>query len=217
MNCKHIFAAAAVAAFAMAGAAQADVVDFNSAPADTWYYGGGNDYSPANTIVLTTSDGDQLYLRAHETFEVAPASSGDTYSFATGLSAISFDWGFDSSTGSPGDLSALITVTNFAGGSFSYDPFVLTPDNELLNGSVQNSARLNWWPIGFDPNVDGSYGVELAVDGLKGGAKSLSIRIDVGQGFQGAVPEPASWALMILGFGGAGAALRRRRGQALTA
>jgi len=27
----------------------------------------------------------------------------------------------------------------------------------------------------------------------------------------GGVPEPASWALMILGFGGAGAALRRRR------
>ena len=26
-----------------------------------------------------------------------------------------------------------------------------------------------------------------------------------------AVPEPAAWALMILGFGGAGAQLRRRR------
>lgn len=25
------------------------------------------------------------------------------------------------------------------------------------------------------------------------------------------VPEPATWALMIMGFGGAGAALRRRR------
>jgi hypothetical protein len=42
MNCKHIFAAAAVAALAMAGAAQADTVVFNSTPADTWYYGGGN-------------------------------------------------------------------------------------------------------------------------------------------------------------------------------
>ena len=29
----------------------------------------------------------------------------------------------------------------------------------------------------------------------------------------GAVPEPASWALMILGFGGLGAALRRHRGR----
>jgi PEP-CTERM motif len=31
----------------------------------------------------------------------------------------------------------------------------------------------------------------------------------------GVVPEPAAWALMILGFGGAGAALRRRARQAL--
>lgn len=35
---------------------------------------------------------------------------------------------------------------------------------------------------------------------------------------QGGVPEPSSWALMLLGFGGLGAVLRRRRGQvALTA
>lgn len=33
----------------------------------------------------------------------------------------------------------------------------------------------------------------------------------------GAVPEPSSWALMILGFGGAGAALRRRRWERLAA
>ena len=32
-----------------------------------------------------------------------------------------------------------------------------------------------------------------------------------------AVPEPASWALMLLGFGGAGAALRRRRRPLVTA
>ena len=35
---------------------------------------------------------------------------------------------------------------------------------------------------------------------------------------QAAIPEPGAWALMILGFGGAGAMLRRRRDQmALTA
>jgi hypothetical protein len=28
----------------------------------------------------------------------------------------------------------------------------------------------------------------------------------------GAIPEPSTWALMILGFGAAGAGLRRRRG-----
>ncbi|MBS0363312.1 MAG: PEPxxWA-CTERM sorting domain-containing protein [Proteobacteria bacterium] len=33
----------------------------------------------------------------------------------------------------------------------------------------------------------------------------------------GGVPEPAAWALMILGFGASGAALRRRRSAAIVA
>jgi hypothetical protein len=37
------------------------------------------------------------------------------------------------------------------------------------------------------------------------------------RGFLTAVPEPQSWALMIVGFGLTGVALRRRRGLALTA
>ena len=165
--------------------------------------------------MLTTDAGDQLYLRAHQTFQVAPASTGDTYSFVTGLDFISFDWGIDPSSGAFDELSALITLTNYAGGSFSYDPLGLGNDNHVEFGSAQNSARLNWFPIGFDPNVDGSYGVELTVRGLAAGPKSLSIRVDVGAGHQGAIPEPSTWALMVLAFGGAGAALRRRRALAL--
>jgi hypothetical protein len=38
-----------------------------------------------------------------------------------------------------------------------------------------------------------------------------SFRAHVAGEFQGVVPEPAAWALMIVGFGGAGAALRRNR------
>lgn len=215
MQFKTIMGIAAIAAVAFAGAAQADTTAFNSTPGDTWHYGTGNDYAPANTAVLTTDAGDQLYLRAHQTFQVAPASTGDTYSFVTGLDFISFDWGIDPSSGAFDELSALITLTNYAGGSFSYDPLGLGNDNHVEFGSAQNSARLNWFPIGFDPNVDGSYGVELTVRGLDAGPKSLSIRVDVGAGHQGAIPEPSTWALMVLAFGGAGAALRRRRALAL--
>jgi hypothetical protein len=39
----------------------------------------------------------------------------------------------------------------------------------------------------------------------------------IGATIQGGVPEPASWALMILGFGGVGAVLRTRRRPALAA
>jgi hypothetical protein len=227
MKFTNLTGLAAVAVVSFAGAAQAaDTVTFNSAPTDTWYFGDGNDYTPANTVVLTTEAGDQLYLRAHQTRLPAPASTGNVYSFATGLvngdfpadtGQLSFDWGFDSHTGSADGLTASITLTNLAGGSFSYDALFAGNDNELQDGSTQNSFRFNWAPIGFDPNADGSYTVQLTVNGLDGGARSLDIRADIGNGFSAAVPEPASWALMIAGFGGLGVMLRRRRSLCLTA
>ena len=192
-----------------ATAAQATSVAYNSTPADTWFYGSGNDYSPANTKVLTTDAGDQLYLRWHQTFHVAPASTGNVYSFALGTTPISFDWGIDNNAGS--NITALLTVTNLGtGGTVSYDPFFAGNDNESANGSSQNSARLTFGflaPVAFDANVNGLYRVTLDVNGLAGGAQSLSVDARLGAG----VPEPATWAMMIGGFGFIGGALRSRR------
>jgi hypothetical protein len=40
--------------------------------------------------------------------------------------------------------------------------------------------------------------------------------VQQGRGFAGAaVPEPATWAMMIIGFGGVGATLRNRRRSAM--
>ena len=52
----------------------------------------------------------------------------------------------------------------------------------------------------------------IAANGTIGDVRQIRIGgvVDVG-----VVPEPAAWALMILGFGGAGAMLRRRRGAAV--
>jgi hypothetical protein len=52
---------------------------------------------------------------------------------------------------------------------------------------------------GYDYDDAASWGGSWAID-------TMSV--------SGGVPEPAAWALMILGFGGLGAAMRRRRGQA---
>ena len=76
---------------------------------------------------------------------------------------------------------------------------------------------------GFDPdaetwdlnNLNLAAGVHtITVHGsVLSGPASYTGTLDVGSA---AVPEPASWALMISGFGGMGAMLRRRR-QATTA
>lgn len=213
--------ALAIAALSLSvTAAHADSINFNATPADSWLYGTGNGYTPANTEVLTTGIQDQLYLRLHETGQVASASVGNVYSFALSPGRqVSFDWGFDLHNNFNGPVTALITLTNLAGGSYQYNTALgfngIGPnDNYVSNGSTQNSARLNWTPpaFNFNPNANGTYKVNLTVTGLDGGTKSLDAVAKIGDGFSGgAVPEPASWALMLLGFGGIGAMLRSRR------
>ena len=204
-------AAAVVAAPAFA----ADTVAYNSMPADGWYFGHGNDYSPANTLVLTTDAGDQMYLRMHKTYQAAPASDGSgVYSFNLGTDPMSFDWGVDNDSGS--DITGLITMTNIGTGAHvSYDPFFPINDNEFSAGSTQNSYRLNWtgWgDVGYDPSVDNTYRVDLTIGGLAGStSRTISVFAKLGDGAMGAVPEPATWALMILGFGMVGGMVRRSR------
>ena len=206
---KFVIALVATAAFASTNA-QAAGLAFNSAPADGWFYGSGNNYSPANTAVLTTAANDQLSLRWHQTFVQAPASTGRTYNFALGTSPMSFDWGIDNNAGAP--IIALLTIKNVATGqSASYNPLLPIFGNAVGNGSTQNSARPSFGFIlgsSFNSNVNSTYRVTLAVDGLAGGPQSLSVDAQFGAG---AVPEPTTWAMMIGGFGLAGLAARRRR------
>ena len=224
------YALAAVAALALIGAtapAMADTTAFNSTPADTWYFGTTGNDTQGDTGVLTTTAGDQLYLRWKQFNIGSPGSNANgLYSFALGQGPLSFDWGFDTSGSFPtnlaapfANLTALLTITNLGtGGTFSYNPLV-DPSNDYtdragnLNGSVQNSSRLTFGflaPVGYNANVNGTYRVRLDVGGLVGGSRSFSVDAQVGTG-AAAVPEPATWGLMLAGFGMVGAGLRSRR------
>lgn len=206
-------AASALALFA--GAAQADTTLFNSAPTDGWSYGAGNNYAPSNSANLTTTEGDQLSLRLHERFQPASASVGNVYSFALAPLQLSYDWGIDiHDPASFSGVTALLTFTNLAGGSVSYNPLAAGNDNSTTSGHQQNSYYMNnFVGLNFNPLVDSTYNVNLTVNGLAGGARSLDVVAQFGNGFSGAVPEPTTWAMMLLGFGGLGAVLRRRRNQ----
>lgn len=229
MKTKYLLSST-IAAIALAGAmtvatgAQAaDVVTYNSTPTDGWFYGSGNDYVPSNTAVLTTDGGNQIFLRMHKTFDVAPTSDGaGVYSFALGTDPMSVDWGIDTSGSS--NVTAFLAFTNVATGlETGFDPFVGQPDNSFSSGSTENSFRLNWLNVGgfgFDPNVDNTYRVQLQlIDHNNNDAVStLNVFAKLGDGAgAGAVPEPATWAMMLIGFGGLGGVMRKRRAMATAA
>jgi hypothetical protein len=93
------------------------------------------------------------------------------------------------------------------------------------NGSLSNPGNLldltNPGEIGLMAST--TVGFSDGVDTVHGGTGANPLNDNLGVSITnfsfpgGAVPEPSTWALMIMGFGGIGAALRRRRETAVTA
>lgn len=216
---KLILSVCAVVAIVFAMPVQAAAtLTYNSSPAVGWNYGTGNNYVPSNSATLTTSAGDQLALRLHQTYQQAPASNNSgVYSFALGIPYLSYDWDVTSSTGSLNGINAVLTLTDLGNGlSTTYLPLAIlgVDDNWYGNGSAQNSGRFNWF-FPFNGNTNDTYEATLTAYGFAGGPQTLSVFGQIGSG-AGAVPEPATWALMLMGFGAIGFALRRsRRNQAI--
>ncbi|THD60722.1 CCXG family PEP-CTERM protein [Phenylobacterium sp.] len=123
------------------------------------------------------------------TFTVAPGQTG-LWDFRFGV-----DFGFGGTLIVDG--TALETLNNdmWWGGSYS-NP------TQFLAGSADLSAGTHTIDIyGFEGCCDGGSEGQYQAPGAGAGFHD----------FTTVVPEPAAWALMILGFGGVGAVLRRRR------
>ena len=210
-----IFSAALAACFLSSPAIAADTITDNTAPAEGWQYGTGNNYSPSNSVVLTDTANSQLSLRLHQPGDVASPSNAGVYTFALGTPSISFDWGIDQSPWEATLSNPLITLTNLlTGQSVSYNPLFAGNDNWTGTGSnfgdSQNSERFTFAflsGLGFNPNVNDTYSVNLSA-----GGHSVTAFAQVGAG---AVPEPATWAMMLIGFGAIGFQMRRKRARPL--
>lgn len=185
------------------------------------YFGAGN---PNGSFTINTVDGVEMGLRAKEFMGPSPTPVANEYTIDLGK-VISFDWSFNpGADGSPialGGLTSLMSITNVAtGGSFSFNPFFVADNatNAGAPGGFQNSWRLSFGflngsinpalDIDYDKNVDSTYKIDWTISG--GAVGSMANSIVINQGAGAAVPEPGAWALMILGFGGVGAVLRRR-------
>jgi opacity protein-like surface antigen len=227
---NHLLLAGATLALAFAAsAAQATVTFDANLAAPGWYYGHGNGYLPSHSTV-STQNGYELGLRAHERFQQAPTPVGDLYTFASGTD-VGFDFSFNEGLGGQeiGSLNdgvnADVTLTNVGTGkTISFNPAGIGNNAHgfflLLTGAgfgaYQNSEPLSLFnghgPFAWTPNVESEYTIDYTVRGLslvQGGVLSDHITIDIEA--PAGVPEPATWAMMLVGFGGLGAIIRRRR------
>ena len=119
-------------------------------------------------------------------------------------------------------LKAGGTITGYAGflsndyTPYNDDAYVAVNGISLLTwdvAGVGDYGASGWIPFSFTAITAGVYTLELGVANRVDNKQSSQAVIDGVQVSGAVVPEPASWALMVLGFGAAGTALRSRRRQ----
>lgn len=103
---------------------------------------------------------------------------------------------------------SLATISGVAGGSTALF------ESDVVNGTLSFTTDPmftgSWLTpaLGFKINITG---ITPALSALTGSALSSFDPGSTGTFYAGSVPEPASWALMVAGFGLAGGAMRRQR------
>jgi hypothetical protein len=121
-----------------------------------------------------------------------------TYTFASGVESFEFDWG---------SVDSYNTLTINSTGA---DPIVI-PGLSFPNAADGNQVNPGTNGLFRVTGTEGEHFTSVTFASSQNSFEVDNLAV-------GGVPEPASWALMILGFGGAGAALRgQRRRQAACA
>jgi len=188
MNIKIIAAAGAVlAAFALGGAAHAQVSPYNFT-----YYGGYNETGPGFDFTGATVIGS-------DTGVVGVAEDRDI-----GGSDTAPNWP-DASNIFMADVTATLNVATAGAYTFTLGSddggYLYVDGNLLLNdGGIHALETIS----GSEALSAGPHSIEIQY----GNALCCGAVLDFSVA---GAPEPVTWGLMVVGFGGLGAVLRRRR------
>lgn len=199
MHIRRLFLFGTIALIASPSSAAILFDDFNSQAAKLDWNGGANFTVTAGSVDLVT---DGMYgIRCIGLSggcvdligsEVPPATSGTLISIALNLNPGVYNLSFDYSGNQRGAAAS----------SFTADIAGLTFNSGLLASSTP-FARFSQ---GFTIDTAGSYNLRFAQARGPGNEGNIIDNVSLA-----AIPEPASWAMMIAGFGLVGGALRRRR------
>ena len=204
-----------LAGAACAGAASAatlivtDVETGNSDLGNVAVDGYGNPWT--TPILMTTSGGQTLVVFCDDLNHTVNVGGGQSLAYHTGLVTVD-GLGDPLSEAVSNEMGQLADI-----GRFDY----LHHDED---GAIAAQAAI--WGLEYGVGVSSTDGVIQAditadlevTDNGRGYAEGLISDDGRQSQITGGVPEPATWAMMLMGFGGLGAALRsarRRLGQAL--
>jgi hypothetical protein len=208
MNTKTLTAIVASAlSLSFAGAAQAAFIFSEGNIGGTGIHSFQGADQTGNTVfgtvgiggeLVTFSSTDTLSLNgAGEATIDADPLNNLLVSFISSYSVLGWNVELPGGKAPAGGYSMQVSVNG--GSTLGVDMFVVDPLNPpqkyIITGT--DGDAVSSLAFTFDPGVDAM--------------KQFRLTVGDGGGTGNEVPEPSTWALMILGFGGAGAMLRRRR------
>ena len=167
---------------------------------------------------LTVGSGAQAAISACSGTSTAPSTLIVTCANAATSSTI----GFHDATLAAPTFTDVINFTNDAAGLYSISLGSSAPSVDILSAILTGPGGTSFSldkvfdngfteSFSFGPMLLALGDYQLTLSGNNRGVGDLGGTVTIS-----AVPEPATWAFMLLGFGGMGVAMRRRRKQGLT-